>query len=144
MVFVLQFLFMGLHHCGVPWVAVQRNTFYSLGIKGKSMIQLMWFSAAHLCPTLPSALVEILAFLNHSDPKLIPSLSMPPSSRWLILSSFSTACTYTSWMSRVKPRLSNFYHLVYWGICGWPRRLFSSLLVEWMNTWSMSLTFWRK
>lgn len=39
------------------------------------MSQLMWFSAAHLRRALPSALVEILAFLNHLDPKLIPSLS---------------------------------------------------------------------
>lgn len=50
-------------------------------VRGKSMSQLMWLSAAHLCLTLPSALVEILAFLNHLDPKLIPSLSMSPFSR---------------------------------------------------------------
>lgn len=97
----------------------------------------MWLGASHrrhirLSP--PSALVVILAFLNRSDPKLIPPLSMPPFSRQPqlysepLLHSTVPACSHTSSMSCVKPRLCQLLsHCVY---CGWPRWLLGSLLVE--------------
>lgn len=109
-------------------------------IRGRSMRQLMWLGAPHrrhLHLSLPSAVGEILAFLNHSDPKLIPRLSMSPFSddHSSILTPFPqhsvSLLTYFS-MSCVKSSLCQlFSHHVCWGNCDWSGWLLGSLLVEW-------------